>query len=167
MIDTPRLHLRPLDEDDAPVVLAILNDPDFIAHIADRRIRDAAGAARYIAEGPVASRAAYGHAMDAVEERASGMVVGLCGLLQRPFFDAPDLGYAFLPAGRGRGYAREAAAAVLADARDRLPIRRVLATTSPDNTASIAVLTAVGFRFIELFDYPESGKLSRLFAVDL
>ncbi len=166
MIHTPRLILRPLVETDAPAVLALLNDPDFIARIADRRIRDEAAAARYIVEGPAACRRAHGHAMDAVVERESGAVVGMCGLLRRPFLAAPDLGYAFLPGGRGRGYAREAGRAALDDATARLGIGRVLATAAPENHRSIAVLDALGFRFVETFACPEGGRQVRLFAID-
>ena len=166
MIATPRLILRPLDAGDAPFMLALLNDADFIANIADRGVRDEAGAARYIAEGPAAMRAAHGHAMDAVVDRETGRPVGVCGLIRRDFLPAPDLGYAFLPEGRGRGFALEAGRAALADGRDRLGIGHVLAIVNPDNARSIVVLMKLGFLGTRMITLPD-GKTVRLMAVDV
>jgi len=69
--------------------------------------------------------------------------------VRRDVLDAPDLGYAFLPEGRGRGLAREAARAVLAHARGTLALPRVLAIVKPGNAASARVLVAAGMRFVE------------------
>ena len=40
ILDTPRLRLRELVAADAPFVLALLTDPDFVRHIGDRGVRD-------------------------------------------------------------------------------------------------------------------------------
>jgi RimJ/RimL family protein N-acetyltransferase len=74
-----------------------------------------------------------------------------------------DIGFAFLERFRGRGYAREAAAAVMADARSRLGIERVVAITSLDNHASMAVLQRLGLRFDRLVTAPGAGAPTRLF----
>ena len=71
----------------------------------------------------------------------------MCGLLKRETLPDADLGFAFLPGFAGQGYASEAAAAVLAYARQTLGLARVLAITSPDNTRSIKLLERIGFRF--------------------
>jgi RimJ/RimL family protein N-acetyltransferase len=68
----------------------------------------------------------------------------MCGLIRRDTLPGPDVGFAFLPEARGKGFAVESAAAVLARARDVLGIRRVLAITDPDNAASIRVLERIG-----------------------
>ena len=50
-LTTERLVLReldPADPDDQAFVLALVNDPDFVRHIADLQISDLAGAADYI-----------------------------------------------------------------------------------------------------------------------
>jgi RimJ/RimL family protein N-acetyltransferase len=58
------------------------------------------------------------------------------------------------PAHRRRGYAREAARALIDHAFDQLRLRRVVATTSHDNTASQAVMRSLGMR-IEHNPLPE------------
>jgi RimJ/RimL family protein N-acetyltransferase len=142
--ESTRLRLRELDARDAAHVLALLNDPDFLRHIGDKGVRTHDDALAYLRDGPCASYAARGFGLWAVEDRRDGAWLGMCGLLQRDWLEAPDIGYAFLPAARGRGVGREAAEAVLEWARVR-PLPRVLAIVSPDNAASIRLLEAVGF----------------------
>ncbi len=58
----------------------------------------------------------------------------------------PTWGYAFLETFWGKGYAREAAAATLAHARDAIGLEKVVAITSPSNAGSIAVLEKIGMK---------------------
>jgi len=51
--------------------------------------------------------------MAAVRRRDNGETVGMCGLVNRDSLDDIDIGYAFLPSARGKGYALEAAMAVM------------------------------------------------------
>jgi len=69
---------------------------------------------------------------------AADAPIGICGVLKRPTLPEPDLGFAFLPAHRGRGHAFEAAAATLAHAREALGLGRILAITTRDDAASVA-----------------------------
>lgn len=71
----------------------------------------------------------------------------MCGLVKRDGLEHPDVGYAFLPPYWSQGYAFEAASAVLADARERLRLDRILAIVSPDNDSSIRLLERLGLRF--------------------
>jgi RimJ/RimL family protein N-acetyltransferase len=142
-----RLRLRELSFDDAPFVVELLSDPDFLRYIGDRGVRDEASARSYLEKGPLASYAANGFGLYAVVPLGADDVAGICGLLKRPWLDEPDLGFAFLPRFRGRGYAAEAARAVLADGARRLGLRRVAAIVSPGNDRSVRVLEKQGFRY--------------------
>lgn len=150
MIETARLRLRQLGPPDAPFIVTLLNDAAFLRFIGDRGVRSIPEALQYIETGPAASYARHGFGLNAVEPRGGGGPMGICGLLQRQELDAPDLGFAFLPDFRGRGFAREASEAVLEDARARLRLPRVLAITQADNAASIALLERLGFGFDRL-----------------
>jgi ribosomal-protein-alanine N-acetyltransferase len=108
-------------------------------------VRTREDARAYLCNGPLASYAAHGFGLWAVEDRRDGTLLGMSGLLKRDWLDAPDLGYAFLPEARGRGVAREAAEAVLALAGPRFAAATVLAIVNPDNAASIRLLERVGF----------------------
>ena len=164
---TERLTIRPFTLDDADFVVALLNDPGWLAHIGDRGVRDAEGARAYLAHGPLAAQARHGFALWAVERRDDpGTPIGMCGLIRREGLDDVDLGYAFLPAGRGQGFAREAAGAVLVHGFDRLGLPRIVAITSPGNVASGRVLEAIGLRFERRLRVPGHEEDSLLYAAD-
>jgi RimJ/RimL family protein N-acetyltransferase len=146
---TERLRLRLLGAGDAAVYLEVLNEPAFIEHIGDRGVRTLDDAAKSIEDGPVAMQRARGHSMYLVEllgEGGAAVPVGLAGLIKRDALEDVDIGYAFLSRHRGRGYAFEAAQAVVAHAR-ALGIARLAAITTPGNAASIALLLRLGMRF--------------------
>jgi RimJ/RimL family protein N-acetyltransferase len=140
-----RLTLRELTDADAPFVVALLNDPDFLRHIGDKGVRTLDDARGYLRAGPLASYAQHGFGLWRVGEGPDEAPIGICGLLRRDWLDAPDVGYAFLPAARGRGLAFEAVAATLELARTRFALARLLAIVSTENTASIRLLERAGF----------------------
>ena len=143
-LETSRLRLRPLETEDAPFLLELLNEPGWLRFIGDRGVRDLEAARAYIEKGPRAMYARLGFGLYCVETRHQGAAVGLCGLLKRDQLEYVDLGFAFLERHQGFGYAREAAAASLGQAR-ALGLAEVAAITSPDNMRSIRLLEGLGF----------------------
>jgi RimJ/RimL family protein N-acetyltransferase len=166
ILTTERLALRTIDTADAPFYLNLVNTPDFITHIGDRGIRTLAAARDAIASGPMAMQAALGHSIYLVELKHSGVAIGMCGLIKRDTLADVDLGYAYLPAYFGQGYGFEAAQAVLAHARSVIGLRRLVAITSPANTASSGLLEKVGMRFEQLL-YLKPDDPTRLYGIDL
>ena len=150
-IESERLRLQELAERDAAFILELVNDPDWLRHIGDRGVRTLDDARAYIANGPATMYARYGFGLWRVGRRDDDIAIGLCGLLKRDTLDDPDIGFAFLPAHRGRGYAFEAAQATLACARERVGLKRVVAIVSPRNDASIALLERLGLRYETTF----------------
>jgi [ribosomal protein S5]-alanine N-acetyltransferase len=147
VIETERLVLRRLDADDAAFIVALVNDPDWLRHIGDKNVRSLDDARAYLSNGPIASYEKHGFGLFAVERRDDGALIGMCGLIKRDTLDDVDIGFAYLPAYRAQGYAREAAAATLAYARDAHGLKRVVAIVSPANHASARLLERVGFRY--------------------
>jgi len=147
LLTTPRTRIRRVTIDDAPFIVELLNDPDFIRFIADRGVRDLKGATEYIRMRIHLSYDLNGYGLFLVEDAESHEPMGLCGLVRREELDGPDLGYAFLPRHRGRGVASEAAAAVVAWAAEAVGVTRLYAVVDPENTKSVRVLEGVGFRF--------------------
>ena len=167
VIETERLNLREVTERDAAFVLELLNDPDFVRNVADRGVRTLEEARRYIAERFVASYRRDGFGFWLVEPKGSTVPAGICGLVRRDTLPEVDVGYAFLPPFRSKGYASESAAAVLAYARDVVGLKRLLAITSPDNTVSMRVLEKLGMRFERIVSLAPGEPEVRLFAADL
>ena len=58
--ETARLRIARLTTDDAPFILGLVNDPDFLRYIGDRGVRSLEDAVAYITNGPLASYARHG-----------------------------------------------------------------------------------------------------------
>jgi RimJ/RimL family protein N-acetyltransferase len=161
--ETQRLSLRHLTPTDAPFILQLLNEPDFIRNIGDRGVRSLEDARRYILDGPVASYQRVGFGLYLVEHKDPPAPIGICGLLKRDYLDDPDVGFALLSPYRGAGFAFEAASAVMRFGQQRLGLKRVVAITSPDNEASIKVVRRLGLEFERMIRVPEQTRETRLF----
>jgi RimJ/RimL family protein N-acetyltransferase len=167
VLETERLRLRLLTEDDAPFILELVNDPAWLRFIGDRGVRHPDDARNYIRNGSVASYGKFGFGLWLVELKAGGTPIGICGLLRRDTLPDADLGFAFLPGFRGRGYAVEAGRATLEHGRANLGLHRILAVTAPGNEASVRTLEKLGLRFEKMVTL-EAGKPElQLFASEL
>jgi RimJ/RimL family protein N-acetyltransferase len=166
ILDTARLRLRTVAQDDAAFYLGLVNDPDFITNIGDRGIRTLDAARDALVSGPMLMYVARGHSLYIVERLADGAPIGMCGLIKRDTLDDVDIGYAMLPAYRGQGYCGEAAAAVFSYARDTLGLRRLLAICSPANTASNALLQKIGLRFDRVVHLAPEDSGTNLYVCD-
>lgn len=98
------------------------------------------------------------------ELQASGVPIGICGLLKRDTLPDADLGFAFLPQFWGNGYAQESAAAVLAWGKETFQLKRIVAVTASDNHKSIKVLEKLGFEFEALLRLSAEAPEMKLFA---
>jgi RimJ/RimL family protein N-acetyltransferase len=161
---TARLCIRALTPADAPFIVALLNDPAFVRNIGDRGVRTEADAQAYLAGGPLASYARHDFGLCAVELGDGAVPIGICGLLQRDELPAPDIGFAYLPEYRSRGYAFEAAVAVKGYAHNVLGIDTLLAIVNPDNEASIRLLAKLGFVYERVFRLAADAKALSLYA---
>jgi len=166
VLETERLTLDTLATDDAEFILELLNEPSFLRYIGDKGVRTEVDARRYVLTGPVASYERFGFGLYLVRLKQSDQPIGICGLLKREALEDVDLGFAVLARFRSRGYAFESASAVLAYARDRLGLKRILAITSPDNVASIALLGKLGFSFERTTRLSEQEPEVKLFSRD-
>jgi RimJ/RimL family protein N-acetyltransferase len=164
---TERLRLRHLTRADTAFLLELLNDPAFIANIGDRGVRTAADAVGYVEKGPGASYLRNGFGLYLVEVAATATPVGLCGLVKRDTLPDVDVGFAFLPAFRSQGYALEAARAVLAEARERVGLTRLVAIVKPGNAPSARLLTKLGMRLEGRIRLPHDPEELELYSIRL
>ena len=164
VIETERLILRRLTVDDAPFILTLLNEPSFLRYIGDKKVRTLEDARQYMLNGPVASYEQNGFGLGLVELKESHTAIGICGLVKREELPDPDIGFALLPDYWNKGFAFEAAAAVLHDARERLSLQRILAITFLDNESSIKLLERLGFRFETVMKLSEDREPVKLFS---
>lgn len=164
VLETERLRLRELTLDDAAFILRLLNDPAWLQFIGDRGVRNLDDARGYLERSPMKMYREHGFGLWLVETKTDGAATGICGLIKREALADIDLGYAFLPEFRGRGYAFEAATATLAHGHRTLGLRRIIALSAPKNVRSIELLTRLGFRFEQTIPFPTARDESQVFA---
>lgn len=162
-----RLRFRLPSRDDAAFYLKLMNEPDYRHFIADLGLRSEEDAIGYIEDKSLARFATFGVGLWVVEEKRTGTPIGVCGLVIRPELDHPDLGYGFLEDFRGKGYAREAARAVVDFAQTVLGLECLCAITHPDNHASDKLLKKLDFAREGQKDLKEIGSTSDYYHLDL
>jgi RimJ/RimL family protein N-acetyltransferase len=167
VLETERLSLRRLTAEDAEFILELLNDPSWLRFIGDRGVRTLDAARDYILNTLVAMYERLGFGLYLTELKGGGAPVGICGLIKRDSLEDVDIGFAFLPEFRGRGYAYESALAVMAYGKRTLGLNRLAAITSPDNYVSARLLEKLGFNFERTVKLSDDGAEVSLFASTL
>jgi len=162
-----RLTLRLLNHDDAPMILSLLNEQSFINNIGDKGVRNLADAKKYIDEGPLAMQNTLGFSMYCCQLNSNGETIGLSGLIKRPGITHPEVGFAFLPQYCQNGYGFESAKAAIEHAKEQLQLPTLQAICNPDNAASIALLTKLGFAYIKQLLLPDIDSTINLFEKSL
>ena len=164
-LTTPRLRLRPFAAADRVAIHAIYADPVVMRHVGHgphRSFVDTDTALQAFAR-MLASR---GISFLAVEERATGRLIGDAGLYPvEGKEDEVELGYTLARDAWGRGYGTEAAQALVDHARTALSVSRVMATVDPANAASRHVLEKLGMR--ENGERIAYGRPHAVYVIDL
>jgi RimJ/RimL family protein N-acetyltransferase len=176
-LETERLLLRPLSEDDLDAIAPLYGDADVMRYIGAgvpwTRHRAAEAIDRWTSYW-----AADGFGMLAVVRREDDALIGDVGLLAwnpdtwshgtrasiGPGAEI-EIGWTLGRDAWGRGYATEAARAVRDWARDELGLERLISLIHPENAASIRVAEKLGERYER--EVVVSGRPARLYAVAL
>ena len=137
---TPRLTLRPGWPEDAPALARAIGHEAVVGNLAHAPWPYTLADAEWFLAQP---RGGEDPNFQIRERHGDYALIGGIALLRG---EAWELGYWLTPAAWGRGYATEAAGAVIALARDTLRIDRLVARPFIDNHASARVLTKLGFR---------------------
>jgi [ribosomal protein S5]-alanine N-acetyltransferase len=172
LIQTERLVLRDYAHEDWPSVLAYQSDSRYLRYYPWTERDEAAVkefVARFISWQTQDPRDMFQFAITLPEE--GGRLVGSCGVRVN---DCPrregNIGYELNPEYWGRGYATEAARAMLRYGFDSLGLHRVWAECNADNTASAHVLEKLGMRreahFLERDYFKDRWWGSLIFAID-
>lgn len=142
---TPRLLIRQLIQDDHPQLSAILADPEVMKHSL-RGVCDAAMTQTFL-DWCLRCYTTYGFGPWALVDRASGALVGFCGISPELVGEQleTNLGYRLARNFWGKGLATEAVEAVLTLAFETLQRDSVVVIIEPDHPASRRVAEKAGF----------------------
>ncbi len=146
VFETERLTIRHWEEEDAPTLLRIYQDPQvhrFLGSVAqnleEQKERLARMKARYREEGDK-----YGSW--AIVEKITGEAVGAVILKPLPGHEEIEVGWHLSYPAWGKGYASEAGRACLEYGFETLGLTRIVAVVNPLNARSIAVTQRLGMR---------------------
>jgi RimJ/RimL family protein N-acetyltransferase len=155
-LETERLSLRPFREADVTALFELLQDPDVIRFVGDRRVPTLQETWRAVA-GWLGHWAMRGYGQWAIEERSSGHMIGRAGIINAAEWPGPEVGYLLGRAWWGHGYATEAARAAMDWGFREIGFGELISLIDPANTASIAVATRLGETLrdeIDLWGHP-------------
>jgi len=165
--ETERLHIRPVELEDAPFIFELLNTPKWIQYIGDRNVRSVKDAENYIREKMIPQLERLGYGNYAVIRKSDQAKIGTCGLYDREGLIGVDIGFAFLPAFEKQGYGAEASKKVLNACRENFGLVKVSGITTKENLGSQRLLEQLGLRFKETVTLPGETEVLWLYELEL
>jgi RimJ/RimL family protein N-acetyltransferase len=148
ILETDRLTLRMLREDDLDAYAAMCADPEVMRYLGDGKPLDRVGAWRQIAM-ILGHWQLRGFGFYALEERGTGALVGRAGFFQPEGWPGFELAWMLRRASWGKGYATEATRRILRHGFTELGRERVISLIRPANAPSIRVAERLGERLHE------------------
>lgn len=132
-IETDRLVLRGFEERDFGFIAEIFGDEDTARFIGGQMPAYQAWRTLAVVLGHWVLR---GFGLFCVEEKSSGQTIGFCGPWRPEGWPDNEIGYGFLKAAQGKGYAIEAATASLKFAYEQLGWTTAISLIDEKNPAS-------------------------------
>lgn len=145
-LHTERLVIRLLRSDDAAAFAAYRNDPEVARFQAWDLPYTEDDARALIADQADRDDLVAGSWTQLAVEHEGRVVGDVCAGLDE-HSGVAEIGFTLAPEHQGRGYATEAALALVTDLVERLGVVRVRADLDPANVASMRVLEAIGLEF--------------------
>lgn len=148
-IETPRLRLRSIAEEDLQVWSQVTSDPDVTRHLGGAVLSREETWRRLLATAGTWATLGYGYW--AVGRKDDGRMIGHAGFadfkrdLTPSIEGLPEMGWVFAREAHGQGYASEAVEAALQWADRELSGQTFSAIIHPENAASIRVAEKAGF----------------------
>lgn len=159
---TPRLSLSAPTDADIDAIFAIHSDTHTYEHrpeLAMKTRDEAVELARSWQQNWRENQLGY-----YVVSTLDGTTIGFTGVRHSAEAgeEVLNLYYRFAPESQGKGYAKEAAAAAIASARERFPQLPVVAIIDPTNKASIALALKLGLQHVPGAGVPDDYEVYRL-----
>ena len=147
ILETPRLFLRQFTEADASLIRQLNSEPGVLQYIPEP-VPESDERARQIIADIILPQYKNNLGRWAVHLKETNEFIGWCGLKWLKETDEIDLGYRFIPAAWGKGYATEAASHTLKYGLQQLQLKKIVAQAHIDNIASQKVLEKIGMQYV-------------------
>lgn len=149
--ETERLNLIPTSIADAAFIFELLNTPNWLKYIGDRKVHTLADATNYIKVKMIPQLERLGYGNFTITLKSTKEKIGICGLYDRAGLKGIDIGFAFLPQFEKQGYAFESAKIIMDAAFNQFNINRISAITTAANIGSQKLLNKLGLQFEKKF----------------
>lgn len=156
--ETERLLIQPTSEEDAQLILELMNTPKWIKNIGNRNVKSIEDAKDYILTKIKPQLVRLGYSNYTIIRKVDNLKIGTCGLYDRKGLDGIDIGFALLPKYEKKGYAFEAANTIKNAAFNDLGLKTIGAITSKENIASQNLLKKLGLELIGTTILPNSNE---------
>ncbi len=158
-LESERLIIREIRVEDASFYFELFSDPDWIAYINDKGLKSVKETEVYLKEMLLKSEQELnGLGFFTVISKETKELVGTSTALQRKNLEFVDVGYGFLPKGRGKGFATEATRLMMQYVKETFKQEKVYAFTMPKNEKSKKLLSNLGFQFVGMQTIFEGEK---------
>lgn len=160
-ITTSRLHLRAWQDGDITAVHAIMQDPD-VNHYLQRHKLNELSTIEALAGKSLKTINEKGYGYLVVQHAETKEVIGMVGLnyveLKQEPFPCHTISWILKKECWGRGYAQEAARALLKYGFEMLRLPKIFSCTTWNNTSSQRVMERLGMTHLMSFEFPGFSK---------
>ena len=158
-LETGRLILRRFEEPDWVDLHKLYSDPECTRYTIQRTLTE--GESWRTMATMIGHWQIRGYGPYAVENKATGTVMGPVGLWYPNDWPGPEIKWALRSTYWGQGYASEAARAVKRMAAETMPETSLISLIFADNEPSIRLAIALGAKFEEEIEF--RGQLAQIF----
>ena len=143
--ETERLLISKVTLQDAPFFLELMNTPNWLKYIGDKKIRTINDAEQHLQKGILKSYDDYGFGFyKLLLKQENNKSIGIAGLVKRKELEHEDIGFGFLPQYEGKGFGFESSVEIMKLAQNTFNLKKITAITSPINGNSIKLLEKLG-----------------------
>jgi len=156
ILETDRLLLRDITMDDLEDMYTLHSDP-LVQKYTGEPIVDSIEKMSQAIEARLENTKKQGYSRWATLIKDTQEFIGWSGLAYLPEFDVVDLGYRFMPQYWGKGYATEAAKAILQYGFKTLGLEEIFAIALKEHKATMRVMEKSGMVFYKIGPYEPSS----------
>lgn len=155
ILETPRLVIRRLSSSDVKSLKPILGDSEVMKYSLKGALNEE-GIKEYI-DKILSHYDRHGYGLWGIVQKGTDELIGIAGLIYQILEDSPftELAYRLARKHWGKGFATEAAKAILEYAFNTLNIDRLISIIEPGNAASVKVAIRVGMTRVKSTKFHE------------
>lgn len=150
--------------EDAPFFYELVNDKDWKRFIGERNVHTIKDAEDYLTNKIIQSYHDIGFGFYIVIDKKSERPLGISGFVKRDELNHVDVGFAFLPIGRNKGYALESTKALMKYGTMVLKFTTILGIANNDNERSHILLEKLGLKFVKHIKMSQEEEEISLFS---